>query len=161
MQGEEGSGASTPADGTQTPDLDLSESKKKKKKKDLPLDLGEDSGTSTPVAKDGAAAAEDDGAAEPAEDLDFGELRKKKKSKKKAALDLEAFERELGEAQGEDGEGVQGADINESELGGNVFASADSEANEAQASAEPWLGSDRDYNYPEVSLTIFQSTVSH
>ena len=87
MQGEEGSGASTPAEGVATPDLDFSDLKKKKKKKELPLDLGEDSGTSTPVANDvaGALYGEGEGEAIPQDDLNFlaGIKKKKKKNKRK------------------------------------------------------------------------------
>ena len=153
VQGEEGSGASTPAEGVATPDLDFSDLKKKKKKKEIPLDLGEDSGTSTPVAKEG-----EDGAAAPAEDLDFSDLRKKKKStKKKAQLDLEAFERELGEATGD---GAHLDQLEEHELGEDVFAH-DGETGGAQAGAEPWLGSDRDYTYQEVRPRPIHSFEMH
>ncbi|KAH8112859.1 domain found in IF2B/IF5-domain-containing protein [Phellopilus nigrolimitatus] len=130
--GEEGSGASTPAESAQAPeDLDFSDIKKKKKKREIPADLGEDSGTSTPVAKEG-----EDGAA-PAEDLDFSDIKKKKKSaKKKAAFDLEAFERELGDMT--------------AELGDDIFARGEAEGRIADTDSEPWLGSDRDYFYPEL-----------
>ena len=51
---------------------------------------GDDSGTSTPTAAPAAPAGDD---------LDFSDLKKKKKSsKKKAAFDLEAFEKELNES---------------------------------------------------------------
>ncbi|CDO77748.1 hypothetical protein BN946_scf184993.g11 [Trametes cinnabarina] len=94
--------------------------KKKKKKKEIPLDLGDDnSGTSTPVATVAS------------EDLDFSDLKKKKKkSSKKAALDLEAFEKELQEAKaqdaGEDEAGDEGAvpEADEGELGDDPFARA-------------------------------------
>lgn len=147
MQGEEGSGASTPLDGTATPDLDFSDLKKKKKKKAIPLDIGEDSGASTPVAKEGEGGAAE---AAPGDDLDFSDLKKKKKkNKNKAVLDLEAFERELGEAGGEGNDGAYLEHIDEHELGEDVFASGGG-AGEAHAGAEPWLGSDRDYTYDEV-----------
>ncbi|EJD01897.1 uncharacterized protein FOMMEDRAFT_141127 [Fomitiporia mediterranea MF3/22] len=140
--GTEGSGASTPAEGAATPDLDFSDLKKKKKKREIPLDLGEDSGASTPVAKEG-----DDGTA-PAEDLDFSDLKKKKKStKKKAAFDLEAFERELGEAQGDVVDGTHLDHFDENELGDDVFSHGGAAGD---GGAEPWLGSDRDYTYPEL-----------
>ncbi|KAL5497841.1 SUI3 [Sanghuangporus vaninii] len=143
--GEEGSGASTPAEGIATPDLDFSDLKKKKKKKEIPLDLGEESGLSTPVAKE-----VEDGAAIPAEDLDFSDLKKKKKStKKKAQLDLEAFERELGEATGAGTDGAHLDQLDDTELGDDVFAH-DGEGDAAHAGAEPWLGSDRDYTYQEL-----------
>ena len=109
------------------------------------MDIGEDSGTSTPVAKDG-----EEGAAGAADDLDFSDLKKKKKkSKTKAALDLEAFERELGEAGGEGDDGAHLDQLDENELGDDVFSSGGG-GHEGQAGAEPWLGSDRDYTYEEV-----------
>ncbi|KAI0826020.1 domain found in IF2B/IF5-domain-containing protein [Irpex lacteus] len=143
---EEGSGRSTPVgDGD---DLDFSDlKKKKKKKKDIPLDLPEEgSGAATPL--EGAAT----------EDLDFSDLKKKKKSsKKKANLDMEAFERELSESKAkeedgeEDGEATAAAfnDIDENEHGENPFARPD-EAVHQVSESEPWLGSDRDYTYPEL-----------
>ncbi|THG99389.1 hypothetical protein EW026_g2946 [Hermanssonia centrifuga] len=121
--------------------------KKKKKKKDIPLDLPEEaSGTSTPVA--GAA-----------DDLDFSDLKKKKKSssKRKVAFDMEAFEKELNESKAkggdeEEGEEEGGAamdDIDEAELGEDPFAR---DVVTLDAGSEPWLGSDRDYTYPEATL---------
>ncbi|KAI5117904.1 hypothetical protein M0805_003599 [Coniferiporia weirii] len=117
----------------------------KKKKKKVPMDFVEDSGTSTPVVKEG-----EDGAA-PADDLDFSDLKKKKKSaKKKAAFDLEAFERELGDAQGaEETDGAHLEHLDEGELGDDVFERGGGEAN-GGVDSEPWLGSDRDYVYPEL-----------
>ncbi|OSC99327.1 eukaryotic translation initiation factor 2 beta [Trametes coccinea BRFM310] len=119
--------------------------KKKKKKKEIPLDLGEDnSGTSTPVP---AAASED---------LDFSDLKKKKKkSSKKAALDLEAFEKELQEAKAQDAaedEGEEGAvpEADEGELGDDPFARAGETGVSLDSGSEPWLGSDRDYTYEEL-----------
>lgn len=94
------------------------------------------------------------------EDLDFSDLKKKKKSsKKKANLDMEAFERELSESKAkeedgeEDGEATAAAfnDIDENEHGENPFARPD-EAVHQVSESEPWLGSDRDYTYPEVCL---------
>ncbi|EIN14467.1 eukaryotic translation initiation factor 2 beta [Punctularia strigosozonata HHB-11173 SS5] len=121
--------------------------KKKKKKKDIPLDLdGEGSGISTP-AKDAAAT----------EDLDFSDLKKKKKSsKKKAAFDMEAFEKELEETKakeeeedGVDNDGTHLDDVDEGELGDDPFARGDAPAG-VDGSDEPWLKSDRDYTYPEL-----------
>ncbi|KAI0696341.1 domain found in IF2B/IF5-domain-containing protein [Cytidiella melzeri] len=144
---EEGSGRSTPVPEA-TDDLDFSDlKKKKKKKKDIPLDLPEDgSGAATPVG------------GEATEDLDFSDLKKKKKSsKKKANLDMEAFERELSEAKakdedGEEDEEVDAAafnEIDEGEHGENPFARAEDSVQPGNES-EPWLGSDRDYTYPEL-----------
>ncbi|RDX52390.1 hypothetical protein OH76DRAFT_1554124 [Lentinus brumalis] len=119
--------------------------KKKKKKKEIPLDLeGDASGAATPV---GAAASED---------LDFSDLKKKKKkSSKKAALDLEAFEKELNEAKGKDADEEEGGEENlvpeveEGELGDDPFARA-GESISLDSGNEPWLKSDRDYTYEEL-----------
>ncbi|KAI0027196.1 eukaryotic translation initiation factor 2 beta [Vararia minispora EC-137] len=119
--------------------------KKKKKKKEIPLDLGDEgSGTSTPA---GAPAGED---------LDFSDLKKKKKSsKKKATFDLEAFEKELNESKAkdadedEDGLADDTADIDEADLGDDVFDRGPTPAG-IDSGSEPWLGSDRDYTYPEL-----------
>ncbi|OBZ76295.1 putative eukaryotic translation initiation factor 2 subunit beta [Grifola frondosa] len=104
--------------------------KKKKKKKEIPLDLPEDnSGTSTPTV------------APAAEDLDFSDLKKKKKkSTKKAALDMEAFEKELNQSKAKEAEDEEGGEegvpeIEEAELGEDPFARG---------------RSDRDYTYPEL-----------
>lgn len=148
-QGDEGSGASTPANGTETPDLTDFSGLKKKKKKNLALDLGEDSGASTPVAKEGEDGATPADGAIPADDLNFLSGIKKKKKKKA----FEDFERELGEAQGEDIDGAHLDNLDEAELGEDVFASGGGEVRTAAANEEPWLGSDRDYTYPEVSMT--------
>ncbi|KAF9011742.1 domain found in IF2B/IF5-domain-containing protein [Cyathus striatus] len=103
--------------------------KKKKKKKEIPMDFDvADSGTSTP---NGVAPVE---AAPIADDLDFSDIKKKKKSsKKKAAFDLEAFEKELNdsklkEKKGEDEEEEEAPDgthlenLDEEELGDDPFA---------------------------------------
>ncbi|KIY52147.1 hypothetical protein FISHEDRAFT_15255, partial [Fistulina hepatica ATCC 64428] len=100
----------------------FSDVKKKKKKKAIPMDF-DDSGTSTPTAAPAGG-----------EDLDFSDLKKKKKSsKKKVAIDLEEFERQLGEkkvqlAEGDeddddDEEGEQNLDhLEEADLGDDPFA---------------------------------------
>ncbi|GJE93091.1 eukaryotic translation initiation factor 2 beta [Phanerochaete sordida] len=120
--------------------------KKKKKKKDIPMDLPEDaSGTSTPVSAPAVA-----------EDLDFSDLKKKKKvSKKKAALDMEAFEKELNDAKAKDGEGedADGApidDFDEAELGDDPFARGTEQVSSVDVGGEAWLNSDRDYTYAEL-----------
>ncbi|KAL0063927.1 translation initiation factor eIF-2 beta subunit [Marasmius tenuissimus] len=122
--------------------------KKKKKKKELPMDLGEaDSGTSTP--KEATAT----------EDLDFSDIKKKKKSsKKKAAFDLEAFEKELNESK-KDGAGSDDEDAPDGEsnpnlnddgdLGDDPFAQPDAPTG-VESGNEAWLNSDRDYLYPEL-----------
>ncbi|KAI0058479.1 hypothetical protein BV25DRAFT_1909174 [Artomyces pyxidatus] len=137
--------------------------KKKKKKKEIPLDLGEDaSGTSTPTTTAPAAAI-------PAgEDLDFSDLKKKKKSsKKKSAFDLEAFEKELNESKVKDSaapddddevvpDGEHLDDIDEAELGDDVFDRGEAPTG-LDVGTEPWLGSDRDYTYPELLSRFYAS----
>ncbi|KAI0767635.1 eukaryotic translation initiation factor 2 beta [Fomes fomentarius] len=121
--------------------------KKKKKKKEIPLDLGGDgSGTSTPTTVPAAS-----------EDLDFSDLKKKKKkSSKKAALDLEAFEKELNESKAkeadedEGGEETQLQEIDEAELGDDPFARGGGEGVSLDSGNEPWLKTDRDYTYEEL-----------
>ncbi|RPD61832.1 eukaryotic translation initiation factor 2 beta [Lentinus tigrinus ALCF2SS1-7] len=138
-----------PEDGEKKEDDDLKamfgDLKKKKKKKEIPLDLeGDGSGTSTPV---GAAVSED---------LDFSDLKKKKKkSSKKAALDLEAFEKELNESKVKDADEEEGGDenqlqdVDETELGDDPF-SRGGEGVSLDSGNEPWLKSDRDYTYEEL-----------
>ncbi|KAH9914096.1 eukaryotic translation initiation factor 2 beta [Fomitopsis serialis] len=123
--------------------------KKKKKKKDIPMDLLEDnSGTSTPTAVPNAVPAA-------TEDLDFSDLKKKKKStKKKAALDMEAFEKELNQAKAKDADEEEGgedaaAEVDEVELGDDPFARNEGTVS-MDVGTEPWLSSDRDYTYQEL-----------
>ncbi|EPQ50801.1 hypothetical protein GLOTRDRAFT_66502 [Gloeophyllum trabeum ATCC 11539] len=131
--------------------------KKKKKKKEIPLDLDGDegSGTSTPITTAPAAT----------EDLDFSDLKKKKKSsKKKAAFDLDAFEKELqAESKKEDGDeeaeqdGEHLLNVDESELGENVFANTTEAPTGLDAGNEAWLKSDRDYTYQELLQRFYAS----
>ena len=109
----------------------------------------EESGTSTPV---GAAASED---------LDFSDLKKKKKkSSKKAALDLEAFEKELQESKAQEAEEDEGRDegaaqdLEEGDLGDDPFARGGDSGASLDSGNEPWLKSDRDYTYEEVSIRL-------
>ena len=90
------------------------------------------------------------------EDLDFSDLKKKKKkSSKKVAFDMEAFEKELSESKAKDADdedGEEGGAIeeyDEAELGDDPFARA-GESVALDVGTEPWLGSDRDYTYAEV-----------
>ena len=118
----------------------------------------EGSGTSTPV---GAG-----------EDLDFSDLKKKKKkSSKKVAFDMEAFEKELSESkvkEAEDEDGEEGGaleEYDEADLGDDPFARA-GEAVTLESGTEPWLGSDRDYTYAEVrllsrSLRLYSADTTH
>ncbi|KAH9063187.1 domain found in IF2B/IF5-domain-containing protein [Lactarius vividus] len=135
--------------------------KKKKKKKEIPLELGEEgSGTSTPITNASTAAPGI------TEDLDFSDLKKKKKStKKKAAFDLEAFEKELQESKSKDAnadddedipDGEHLNDIDETELGDDVFDRSEVPAGVDQGT-EPWLGSDRDYTYQELLTRFYAS----
>ncbi|ESK86866.1 translation initiation factor [Moniliophthora roreri MCA 2997] len=124
--------------------------KKKKKKKDIPMDLDADSGTSTPVTAPAAT-----------EDLDFSDIKKKKKSSKKKTFDLEEFEKELKDSKAksddEDGDEPQpNANLDDdADLGDDPFAQPDAPTG-VESGNEAWLGSDRDYTYPEL-LTRFYS----
>ena len=103
------------------------------------------------------------GAPSGGDDLDFSDLKKKKKKSKKTALDMEAFEKELNEAKAKDGEGedADGApidDVDEAELGDDPFARGGGDAAAVDAGGEAWLGSDRDYTYAEASFAPSVST---
>ncbi|OJA17269.1 hypothetical protein AZE42_03043 [Rhizopogon vesiculosus] len=125
--------------------------KKKKKKKDIPMDFGEDaSSASTPASAPTAT-----------EDLDFSDLKKKKKSTKKKAM--EDFEKELNEAkakddaeEGELDDGEHLNDVDEADLGDDPFARNEAPAG-IDSGTEPWLGSDRDYTYPELLTRFYAS----
>jgi len=124
--------------------------KKKKKKKDIPMDLADEgSGTATPVSAPTAS-----------EDLDFSDIKKKKKSTKKKAM--EDFEKELNDAKakddveendGDDGEHLN--DIDEADLGDDPFAHGAPTG--VDAGTEPWLSSDRDYTYSELLQRFYAS----
>ncbi|KAJ6496640.1 translation initiation factor [Mycena vitilis] len=140
--------------------------KKKKKKKEIPMDFGDDSGTSTPVPAAGPSEAGASG--EAVEDLDFSDLKKKKKSsKKKANFDMEAFEKELKSSStadpagdDDDAEPAPAADLDDdADLGDDPFAQpAPGEVLAAVGSGnEAWLGSDRDYTYPELLGRFYES----
>ena len=81
--------------------------------------------------------------------------KKKKKSSKKVAFDMEAFEKELSESKAKDGDDEEGEEggameeYDETDLGDDPFARG--EPTTLDSGSEPWLGSDRDYTYPEVS----------
>ncbi|KIM41308.1 hypothetical protein M413DRAFT_445340 [Hebeloma cylindrosporum] len=147
--------------------------KKKKKKKEIPMDFGDDSGTSTPVkvAEENAPAA--DGPTITADDIDFSDMKKKKKSsKKKANFDLDAFEKEIGESkakaskteggyddddEGPEPDGSHLDNIDEEELGDDPFAQAGDAPVGLDAGTEPWLKSDRDYTYQELLTRFYAS----
>jgi len=151
--------------------------KKKKKKKEIPMDFGDDSGTSTPAIQAPAesAPATTEGPTITADDLDFSDMKKKKKSsKKKANFDLEAFEKELndskaksaskeeggGDEDEEDGPEPDGShldNIDEAELGDDPFAQAADAPVGVDAGNEAWLKSDRDYTYQELLTRFYAS----
>lgn len=99
--------------------------------------------------------------------------KKKKKSSKKAALDLEAFERELAEdgpaaagaggVAGDDEDAPAAPEYGENELGDDVFgggggASADVEESGGDGDQDQaWIGTDREYTYDEVRDTELSS----
>jgi translation initiation factor 2 subunit 2 len=90
------------------------------------------------------------------EDLDFSSIKKKSKSKK-AALDMEAFEKELKETKARDGddddeEVPHGEDLEiDGDIGEDVFAQGEAPQG-IESGNEAWLKSDRDYIYPEVHI---------
>ncbi|CAA7263271.1 unnamed protein product [Cyclocybe aegerita] len=142
--------------------------KKKKKKKEIPLDFGEDSGTSTPAATEKASNDASQGPTITADDIDFSDMKKKKKSGKKK-VDLEAFEKEINESKAkskddgadEEEEGLEpdGShldNIDEAELGDDPFAHADAPVG-LDAGNEAWLKSDRDYTYQELLTRFYAS----
>lgn len=145
--------------------------KKKKKKKEIPMDFGDDSGTSTPAATTEPTPSAAATATITPDDLDFSDLKKKKKStKKKAAFDLEAFEKELNDSKAksttaeEDDEDGPEPDtthldhIDEAELGDDPFAQQGGDAPVGvDAGTEAWLKSDRDYTYPELLTRFYAS----
>jgi hypothetical protein len=100
---------------------------------------------------------------------DFSDMKKKKKPKK-AAFDLEAFEKELEDASkpaaadGDEDDGGGGPartiDYDEEDLGEDVFAAPPAgtggELSVAGDAVEAWHGTDRDYTYAEVrALTLW------
>ncbi|KAJ7470724.1 domain found in IF2B/IF5-domain-containing protein [Mycena latifolia] len=138
--------------------------KKKKKKKEIPMDFGDDSGTSTPIP---AASTPDAGASgEAVEDLDFSDLKKKKKSsKKKANFDMEAFEKELKSTPtdsaaadlDDDAEPTPAVDLDDdADLGDDPFAPTEVPSSLGSGN-EAWLKSDRDYTYPELLGRFYES----
>jgi translation initiation factor 2 subunit 2 len=108
-----------------------------------------------------------------ADDLDFSDIKKKKKSsKKKPAFDLKEFEKELNQSKsGADGAGADEEDegegfgennfeeIDEAELGENPFARATDAPVGVDAGNEAWLKSDRDYTYSEARVSKFLYTL--
>lgn len=87
---------------------------------------------------------------------------KKKKKSKKAAFDLEAFEKELEETSkaapaaehgDEDADETAAVDYDEADLGEDVFAAPTAGGatdGSVADNAETWHGTDRDYTYAEV-----------
>ena len=71
-------------------------------------------------------------------------------------MDLEAFEKELEEANKEEEEDIPTGDhldaLEEEDLGDDVFAR---DVGGGKTGHEPWRGSDRDYTYEEVSDICF------
>lgn len=101
----------------------------------------------------------------------FDDLKKKKKKSKKAAFDLEQFERELAEdgpaaagakgAEGDDDDdGGAAPEYKETELGDNVFGegsgAAESAAGGDSDEHQSWIGTDREYTYDELLSRAFR-----
>ncbi|KAJ1025567.1 hypothetical protein NDA18_003910 [Ustilago nuda] len=159
-----GSIQNTPAPAEQHESADLFGAIKKKNKTKHSKKLDEDNDIDNKDTADadaqlsGSAAAEDD-------ELNFGELKKKKKSKKKVALDLDAFEKEIGEAdeQGDDVEHATDdayAQADDEQLGDNPFVQDVTQVLEAPPehdAIEAWQGTDRDYTYQELLARVFKT----
>ncbi|KAJ3517077.1 hypothetical protein NLJ89_g726 [Agrocybe chaxingu] len=125
--------------------------KKKKKKKEIPLDFGDDSGTSTPAAVEKASGDASQGPTITADDIDFSDMKKKKKIEQE----------EDDGADDDDDEGLEpdGShldNIDEAELGDDPFAHADPPVG-LDAGNEAWLKSDRDYTYQELLTRFYAS----
>lgn len=191
--------AAVPNDG----DLDFSDLKKKKKKKTVRI-AGSDeeiedgvtpsqqSMTKTTVDKLGNETTETIAPADAEQKHDdtammgdeFADLKKKKKKGgKKAAFDLEAFEKELAAAESSEANNAlsppeggsqvtsknatpAGSD-DEREEGEDPFSAGGEDAAlskaEAAAKAKAWLNEDRDYHYIEVSSLprVYDATTDH
>ncbi|KAJ2724072.1 translation initiation factor eIF-2 beta subunit [Coemansia sp. Benny D115] len=159
----------TKIEDTDEAQFDLSAKKKKKSKsKKINLDELEGDDGEAAAAEDKGKAVDDDGEAAAAEDKGkavddddavFADLKKKKKSKSKVVSFDE--DEETGEGAGEDAETIDISSMKkkkkkskkslaafEAELG-NEEAKAESSTSADKAS-EPWVGTDRDYTYPEL-----------
>lgn len=89
-------------------------------------------------------------------------MKRKKKKAKKAAFDMEAFEKELDEGSaGKGAAGGSGATDCKGDLGDDPFANEDgADGERVKADIETWHGTDRDYTYQEVS-TLFSALKLH
>lgn len=130
---------------------------KKKKKKKIPMDLEESIPVEKPVSTPAPVV---DGDEPPAADaFDLSDLKKRKKSsKKKAQMDLEAFEKELGAEKSKEDEEGEGEGGEDDELGEDPFAVAEDAAPGVvgiNTGKEPWIGSERDYKYSELLSRFF------
>jgi len=132
---------------------------KKKKKKKIPMDLVDpvpvDQPEPTVVPTPPPAA---DGDATPAlDDFDLSDVKKRKRStKKKAQMDLEAFEKELGAEKTKDGDEAGDGLGEDEDLGDDPFAAEDAAPVVGiNTGKEPWIGSDRDYKYTELLNRFF------
>jgi len=88
-------------------------------------------------------------------------ISRKRRKRKKPAFDIEAFEKELSESKAKDEEvdadeaggepdGRHLDDVNEEDLGEDVFAQSHETPAGVDSQIEPWLSSDRDYTYQEL-----------
>ncbi|KAI1316145.1 hypothetical protein EDD11_010383 [Mortierella claussenii] len=122
------------------------EKKKKKKKVKIEDDADAEAGE-----EDAAAYGADEG------ELDFGNMKKKKKRSKK--LDFSAFEDSL-DQEGEDGVGGSGTRDPD-----DIFAAEDDDGTGARSGSnkaggadteESWIGTNRDYTYTELLTRVFK-----
>ncbi|KAK4703408.1 translation initiation factor 2 subunit 2, partial [Phenoliferia sp. Uapishka_3] len=152
-------------------ELDFSDLKKKKKKKSVRIATSDDDeptpsasavdsfGNTTVSATPAPAARVEESEAATGDNDEFADLKKKKKkgSSKKAAFDLEAFEKEIAEGKEEGEDGENDGDEGEVPEGEDPFKNEDAEEGEgvskaiAAAEAKAWLKEgDRDYHYTEL-----------
>jgi translation initiation factor 2 subunit 2 len=107
-----------------------------------------------PVSTPAPAPAVDGDEPPAADAFDLSDLKKRKKSsKKKAQMDLEAFEKELGAEKSKEDEEGEGEGGEDDELGEDPFAATEDAAPGVvgiNTGREPWIGSERDYKYTEV-----------
>ncbi|PWO00586.1 hypothetical protein FA09DRAFT_191234 [Tilletiopsis washingtonensis] len=112
-------------------------------------------GDGVPLEQVSADNADKDAAAAAGDDLDFGMMKKKKKSKK-GAFDLEAFEKEIvGDEGGAEKAGGAGGEEDE-DLGDDPFRQEGEDEEEKEAE-ETWHGTDRDYTYQELLGRVFST----
>merc|ERR1712117_914367 len=145
--------------------------KKKKKKKKTPFDLdavvaGNDQSETAEAREDAAPAAaeddidlesfgeKDDGAVD--DDIDLESFGKKKKKKKKEALNLEELDEALPKEDDDlDLESFGKKKKKKKRAGEGMDINDDADENKENEASEAWMDSDRDYSYDELLQRVF------